>query len=69
MTAIADHFRSNRDTHLEQLQELLRIPSISTDPERAGDVRRAAARDILRHRPPDQGGIVDRAHPEVQLDG
>ncbi|MCX7719587.1 MAG: dipeptidase [Candidatus Sumerlaeaceae bacterium] len=33
---------SGRDGFVEQLKELLRIPSISTDPQRAGDVRRAA---------------------------
>jgi acetylornithine deacetylase/succinyl-diaminopimelate desuccinylase-like protein len=31
-----------RERHLEELLELLRIPSVSTDPERAGEVRRAA---------------------------
>jgi acetylornithine deacetylase/succinyl-diaminopimelate desuccinylase-like protein len=39
---LPDLLRERRDTHLEQLIELLRIPSVSTDPERAGDVRRAA---------------------------
>lgn len=42
MSAAADHVRESRDRHLEELKELLRIPSISTDPERKGDVRRAA---------------------------
>jgi acetylornithine deacetylase/succinyl-diaminopimelate desuccinylase-like protein len=32
----------NRDRMLDELSELLAIPSISTTPERAGDVRRAA---------------------------
>lgn len=32
----------NRDRMLDELSELLTIPSISTTPERAGDVRRAA---------------------------
>lgn len=35
--------RANRDTHLGRLCDWLRIPSISTLPEHAGDVRRAAA--------------------------
>jgi acetylornithine deacetylase/succinyl-diaminopimelate desuccinylase-like protein len=36
---------------LEELSEFLRIPSISADPERAGDVRRAAewVGDVVRH--------------------
>ena len=34
--------RENGGRFVEELKELLRIPSISTDPERAGDVRRAA---------------------------
>jgi acetylornithine deacetylase/succinyl-diaminopimelate desuccinylase-like protein len=39
---LPDLLRQRRDAHLQQLIELLRIPSVSTDPERAGDVRRAA---------------------------
>ena len=34
--------RENGDRFVEELKALLRIPSISTDPERVGDVRRAA---------------------------
>lgn len=34
--------RANRQSHLEQLCDWLRIPSISTDPENKEDVRRAA---------------------------
>jgi acetylornithine deacetylase/succinyl-diaminopimelate desuccinylase-like protein len=34
--------QTNRARFLEQLKELLRIPSVSTDPERTPDVRRAA---------------------------
>ncbi len=34
--------RDTREQHIEQLRELLRIPSVSTDPGRADDCRRAA---------------------------
>jgi acetylornithine deacetylase/succinyl-diaminopimelate desuccinylase-like protein len=34
--------KANGDRFVEELKDLLRIPSISTTPERAGDVRRAA---------------------------
>ena len=34
--------RTNRGRFVEELKELLRVPSVSTDPERSGDVRRAA---------------------------
>lgn len=33
---------SQQDAHLQELVDLLRIPSVSTDPARAGDVRAAA---------------------------
>jgi acetylornithine deacetylase/succinyl-diaminopimelate desuccinylase-like protein len=43
MTAKAIEFaRSNQERFVEELKELLRIPSVSTAPEHAGDVRRAA---------------------------
>ena len=37
-----DFAHSNGSRFVEELKELLRIPSVSTDPEHAGDVRRAA---------------------------
>src|SRR5216683_3476168 len=41
MTAVA-FAQENKGRFVEELKSLLRIPSISTDPARAGDVRRAA---------------------------
>ena len=43
MSAAATFARENRDRHLSELMEVLRIPSVSTDPARAGEVKRAAA--------------------------
>ena len=40
--AAAMFARENGARFVEELKELLRIPSVSTDPERRGDVRRAA---------------------------
>ncbi len=50
MSAAVKFIRENRERHLDQLNELLRIPSISTDPELAGEVRRAGVwvKDRLR---------------------
>lgn len=43
MTArLASYLEANRERHLEELFDLLRIPSVSTAPEHAPDVRRAA---------------------------
>ncbi len=43
MSSATDTFvRQNQDRLLEELKELLRIPSVSTLPDHAGDVRRAA---------------------------
>ena len=39
---VADYVENNSGRFLEELKELIRIPSISTLPENAGDVRRAA---------------------------
>src|ERR1700693_496808 len=41
-TAAVAFAQENKERFVEELKALLRIPSISTDPERAGDVRRAA---------------------------
>jgi acetylornithine deacetylase/succinyl-diaminopimelate desuccinylase-like protein len=42
MTNAQDYAEENGDLFLNQLFELIRIPSVSTLPERAGDVKRAA---------------------------
>ena len=42
MSPLLDYLTAHRERHLAELRELLSIPSISTDPERATDVRRAA---------------------------
>ncbi len=53
--------RENGDRFVEELKELLRIPSISTAPERAGDVRRAAefVAEGLRKAGLDQVQLID----------
>ena len=40
---IQNYLEENRERFLEELKEFLRIPSVSTDPNLAGDVRRCAA--------------------------
>ena len=42
LTAAVAFAKDNGDRFVEELKDLLRIPSISTDPERVGDVRQAA---------------------------
>ncbi|HOE12613.1 MAG TPA: dipeptidase [bacterium] len=42
MTAFADYVRTHRDSFLRELQEIVRIPSVSTEPAHAPDVRHAA---------------------------
>ena len=41
-TAALDHVRADRDAALARLVDLVSIPSISTDPVHAPDIRRAA---------------------------
>src|SRR5688572_18708657 len=36
------HLRKNEQAHLAELQDLVRIPSVSADPKNAADVKRAA---------------------------
>ena len=43
MDPILQHVTSQRSKALEDLKELLRIPSVSTDPARKGDIARSAA--------------------------
>jgi acetylornithine deacetylase/succinyl-diaminopimelate desuccinylase-like protein len=42
MTTIEDHVRQHRSDSLEELKELLRIPSVSTDESKKGDMARCA---------------------------
>ncbi len=42
MTAIDDYLQSHRDAHLEELKDLLRIPSVSTNPAHKPDIQKAA---------------------------
>ena len=42
MSSLAQYLKSKRAEHLDQLMELLRIPSISTESAHAADVQRAA---------------------------
>jgi acetylornithine deacetylase/succinyl-diaminopimelate desuccinylase-like protein len=42
MNRVVEYIQSNRQTFEEELAELLRIPSVSADSRRRGDVRRAA---------------------------
>ena len=50
MNSVAPYLERQRQNHLGQLQQLLRIPSVSTDARHAGDVRRAGewVRDRLK---------------------
>lgn len=42
MSDVIQYIENNRDRYLDELKEFLRIPSISTDPQRKEDVKRAA---------------------------
>jgi len=41
MSSVSETIQNRRSSHLDELKELLRIPSVSTDDERKADVRRA----------------------------
>ena len=58
----------HRGEHLDELFEILRIPSVSTDPERAGDVRRCAqwvADKLTRAGVPEVDILQTAGHPVV----
>ncbi len=72
--SLTDYLEENRERHLNELFEFLRIPSVSTDPERTRDVADAAAyvagaleRAGLEAtvEPTDGHGIVVARSPEV----
>jgi len=68
MTQLETYISANEERFLEDLKEWLRIPSISTLPEHAGDVRRAAeyAAGQLRHIGFEQVKLIDtQGHPLV----
>ncbi len=68
MSPVREYLDSQRDRLLEQLQELLRIPSVSTDPERKGEVRRAAdwVRDRLEQAGCTRAELIEtEGHPLV----
>jgi len=57
---VAAYLEANRERVIAELLELLRIPSVSTEPRRAADVARAAdfVADALR-----RAGLTARVHP------
>src|SRR5690242_2415160 len=68
MTQLDYYISANEWRFLEELQACLRIPSISTLPEHAGDVRRAAefAAEQLRQIGFEQAQLIDtQGHPLV----
>ena len=68
MSPVRDYLETQRDQHLEQLKELLRIPSVSTDPTRKGDVRKAASwvRDRLEQAGCTRAELIETdGHPLV----
>lgn len=63
-----DDLKQSADAHLDELKELLRIPSVSTDPARQLDVRRAAewiARRLTTAGVPDVQITSNEGHPAV----
>jgi acetylornithine deacetylase/succinyl-diaminopimelate desuccinylase-like protein len=72
MSAATDAFvRKNRDRLLSELKDFVRIPSISTLPEHAGDIERAAAfvADSLRRAGMENVEIIPTGgHPLVYAD-
>ncbi len=68
MEKVQDYIASNKDRFLEELMELLRIPSISADPAYADDVRKTAeyVKDKLASAGADKVQLFETAgHPIV----
>lgn len=70
-TPAIDYARQHRAEFLEQLFDLIRIPSISTEPDRAGDVRRTAewiAAELHRVGADHVEVMPTKGHPVVYAD-
>ena len=67
----AEFARGNGGRFVEELKALLRIPSISTDPARVGDVRRAAefCADELRRIGMDEVRLIETSEAESMVAG
>ncbi len=68
MTTWESHLEATEDAALEEFFELVRIPSVSTDPARASDVRRAAewvAARLQRAGVPEVRIVETPGHPAV----
>jgi acetylornithine deacetylase/succinyl-diaminopimelate desuccinylase-like protein len=61
MNSVARFVKDRRPRHLDQLKELLALPSISTDPDHANDVKRAA--DWVANRLKAAGCSKVKIHP------
>ena len=48
--ALIGHVRANRDRYLDELKAWIAVPSISAQPDHAGDVRRSAEHAVERMR-------------------
>jgi acetylornithine deacetylase/succinyl-diaminopimelate desuccinylase-like protein len=70
-TTAIDFARENRQRFVNELKDLLRIPSVSTDPAHKGDVRRAAeaVRDELKRIGMENAKLIEtEGHPLVYAD-
>ncbi len=68
MEAVVQRIEGTREARVEELKEFLAIPSVSTDPAHAADVRRCAewCRDALDEAGFDAAEVIDTAgHPVV----
>ena len=60
MSKLQEYLDARREASLEELMELLRIPSVSTDPERKADVLACAEKVADRLR---EAGLTTEIHP------
>ena len=71
VSSAISYARDNKQRFVDELKDLLRIPSVSTDPDRKGDVRKAAemvATDLERIGFENVEIIPTQGHPLVYAD-